>query len=242
MTNGGIIGPKNNISRGIASGVFSINEQLQARRNSLWPAVPTYTYIGNYINTTDGTSFAFSGINVASSGLIVFSVSTDVGTALANSLTVNGIAATKVIETTAAVAATSLWYLEVPPAASTTLSVTVSTSATAARLVLGVYRINDYSFVAPIAQKSNNAIGAISSVSLTTDSLQTNSVLIVAYVNTNASTTTFTGVSEDFDAVTTENASTHAGGSVQVVGGGAVAITVDSSAGGNLGLVSAAWR
>ena len=242
MKNGGIIGPKNNISRGRATGRFSFDEQYINKRNQSWPSIPTLTYIGQYQNITDGTSFPITEINVGASGLIVFSVSTDVGTPTVTSLTANGISAIKVNEVSAQAASVSLWYLELPIGVSTTLSVTATTSATAARLILGVYRINDYSFAQPINQVSNTALGTATSVSLTTGSLQTNSILIAAYVNNNAATTTFIGVVEDFDTTTSENGSTHAGASLQIVNGGSVSVSATASAGGNLGLVTAAWR
>jgi hypothetical protein len=66
MTNGGIIGPKNNTTGFVVSGVWSLQEQLDANKKNIWGQNLVATYITSINNNADASSYTFTVPNLTS--------------------------------------------------------------------------------------------------------------------------------------------------------------------------------
>ena len=204
MANGRIIGPNNFPASSIASGIWSLTEQLAAIKAESWPTstTPTVNYINLYTSTSALTSYSFTTATL-DPGLIVVVVHSEdtVEDSPASSVTIGGNSATQAIGVTGSNvnswASNSIWYYEL---SSSTTSVTVTFGLAPGRAAIAVYRILNYSSTTPYFTGSD-VTASVTTRSVTTSTLPRNSVIIAAQTNGDGAvlTTTWSDITEQYD-------------------------------------------
>jgi len=225
-----------------AKGIWNLNSTTQFRKRPIVVSNATFSYIGSFANIANTSSYSFNNIGIGSPGLIVLSVQAEpFGTTnpQLTGVSINGVSANLAIASTIGNLRQSLWYLEVSGATGIDVTVNFSNSSIN-RANLGVWRINNYSSPTPYFKDS--ATGADATRSLTTSTLIKNSVVIAGATEGAIASTSWSGVSENYDTTTSENNTTFSGASTQI--GSAQSITISatfSNTGQNNALTVAAW-
>lgn len=192
-------------------------------------------------NTTDGTSFTFTGINIVSStdDLIIGVSARNTGQITSTGITVNGVAATKRVQLGEGIAPTEnhaqIWTC--PSQGDSTPDIVVTWSGTALRCGVAVWTMTGHASLVPSDTDSSTADpGAV------TLTIPDNGAAVGVAAHHNNDTYTWTGLTEAFDQAFGEGSMTWSGANADFVTGGATALQVDFSAGSLLPRsVFAAW-
>jgi len=200
-------------------------------------APATVTFTDSSVDATNGTVYTFSGQAIgtaASNRKVVFAAYASNGPANATA-TLGGNAATQIASVTNGGGEIRLFQIDVP--SGTTADIVVTWSAGVLRCGIGVWAVYG-------AESSAHATAADSdgsdplSVSL---NCPAGGVVIAAAFNSNGSTFTWAGVTENYDEVV-EGANTHTGASdAFATTQTGLAISCDPSASSDQGLVAASW-
>ena len=210
------------------------------------PIPAVHGYLGSYEDTSDATSYTFSNVYIPRPGLIALALSNDANAA-ANStfsaVTVDGTSASLAKQDGQTNGARAeIWYANVSSLSSSRINVVANTAQLARRVLLAVYIIENVSSDTPVETNSiANATSSTVPVSLTTSSFTQPTTVIATFVGASDERVSFTGIVEDYDTVTNERNSGHAGGS-QRVESGAITIEATPNAATNRTLVYAAWQ
>ena len=199
----------------------------------------SYEFIGSFAELSDGPTYTFSGIDIGEPGLIVLATHIE-GFAI-STVTVDSNSATLAVSGNDPTGNddAELWYREVTSGTSIDVVVTASGSPSN-RMYLGVWRVNGYESATP--QFTYSDAGTSSTRSITTASLNSGDIVIGAYTEGAPGTTTWSGLTEDYDTTTAENNSQFSG-AADVSTGGASTITASTNAtADSSSLVVAVWR
>ena len=201
---------------------------------------PSVAYQNRYSSTTNASSYTFNTCAIGTadnSRLVVVQVhSTNALPITVSSLTIGGTAATG-YENTSRVLPNSLWAR--PVSAGTTANIVVTFSGTTLNCVVAVYALYNLNSNTPVASISN-AVSTNTTISNTIDARE-KGIVIAGITGDAASTTTWTGVTEQYDLQVETDvrsggnatiATTNASYSVQAVVG----------ASGNISLAIGSWR
>jgi hypothetical protein len=205
MSNGGLIGNKNNIpTLARTSGVWGLREQFRAERDGIWLTSATSSFIDAYGINGSSTTYNFTTASISPS-LVVIAVHSETLAASsvpASGVTIGGVTATQAVSVTSTgssggVAHVSLWYAKL---SSSTTSVTVDySSAASLRCGIGVYTIQNYKSITPVFTGSDTDSNFVTTRTINTTSINQGSVIIAAHTSGNIYAHTWSGVTEKYD-------------------------------------------
>jgi len=168
------------------------------------PQIPaTVTYIGNTLDTVDRTTYTFASHSLGTAAAdrkIVVATYGQRASVSVSTLTVNGVSASlvKAQQVSSADRTVEIWQAAVPTGTTGDIVVTFSGGASA-HCSVGVWAVYGATSAAHamLGNSSNPSTGTIN--------VPAGGVLIAASVNNNASTNTWTGPTEKFDATLETN-------------------------------------
>lgn len=238
MSNGGIIGPKNNTSETTASGVWSLGEQYSAVKNGEWPFAKVF-YTANSQDVGAGPTFNFTSVNIDGPGLIVVAFGSE-NAASAVSAVIDGVTANLAVGNEIGGEHSSIWYAKIDSLSSSNINISVTTGTSGLRSSIGVYRIKNYSSATPYY--TNSATSATSPISLSTGQLNPKTALIASFIDGAPGSVTWSPDIEDYETTTSEAQSTFSSGHANYSNSENLNFTVTSTGNSNLSLCVAAWN
>ena len=248
--NGGIIGVVNTPAVNSASGIWTMNEVRDAVAASIWPTTdpPTYTVNNSgtpYTSGTDTNSYTFSSadLGTAETGRLVvaagYATTTSGSDPTLSSATIAGETATIVIqEHNDSTTEGKAFIIAAVVDAGTTGDIVLNFASTMNRAGVQVYSIYGLTSTTAGATNSTTSDGGALNVNTSDDG-----VVIAVLGQVGGTTTTWVGVTEDYDDVALEGTVRMTGGSIQV-SSASTPLSVSATVGGgsfHTGC-SATWR
>lgn len=251
MSNGGLIGNKNNIpTLARTSGVWGLREQLRAERDGIWLTSATSSFIDAYGINGSSSRYNFTTASIIPS-LVVIAVHSEtlaVTTSVpASRVEIGGVTATQAVSVTSTgssggEAHVSLWYAKL---GSSTNSVTVDyPSATPLRCGIGVYTVQNYKSTTPVFTGSDTDSNFVTTRTVNTTSINQGSVIIAAHTSGNVYAHTWSGVTEIYDELIAASASGMTGASLDtdLTQPHTIVSTTDTTPSQGTALGVAVWR
>jgi hypothetical protein len=199
--------------------------------------VKSVVYQGNQDTDTDGSSFSFAsqplGTASADRRIVVSVCAMGVGAGTISTVTIAGVSATKLVETSQANNTNSFWIATVPTGATGTISATCSSSKS--RYGLGLWAVYGLDSNTPLDTDFTSGTGALA-LTLTTT---VGGLVFACSSDATAQINTMTGLTQDFDEIV-GSASEHIGGSA-VANSASTAINVASAGASDKTLVAVSF-
>jgi len=200
-------------------------------------------YITNVSDTTDASTYTFTGVNIGGPGLIVVNLHGGQGTGTAwtvSSCTIGGVSATIHVNPSdpdsCAIASAVI-------TSGTTADISFTATTTLLRAVVGVYRITGYQSATPVATASQTTNASTDTRTVTLDT-SANGVVIAGTSHADSSTFTWTNATENYDVTLAETSNSFAGASVNTTGGNLTitVVSTDAAPANGYTLSAVSWR
>jgi hypothetical protein len=165
-------------------------------------AVKQVEYVTVVSSTSDLTTYSFTGVSIgaaAGNRYIILGVTGSSGTTSAiSTVTVNTVAATLLAQASGSTVATGLYIYKI--SSGTTADISVTFAGSKQRCAVSVWRVTGIDSETPYNTNSNTAAVSTSSLSTTVNTVNGGFIVAAAQRGgTVGGTTTWTGVSENYD-------------------------------------------
>lgn len=197
--------------------------------------IPSLSYRTSAQQTGSATTFTFTTQDIGSASsarYVVVSTGAPNGGSAPSSVTVGGLSASLLKSQSVSSYNTSIWIAAVPTGATATVVVSTASSLS---MGIGVWAV--YNIMSSTAVATSGATGSAPSLNLT---VSANGIVITSgFASDTSPTTTWTGVTENFDTVFDTNRMTTGASIVSVAGGSPLSVSA-AYTGSAAGYVSAA--